>query len=581
MTRPIKPAPTPQEVDRDFRAQLAQMTAGLAPTAFSAAWADWLTHLALSPAKRRELQRHAIVRAGDTWAFALRAMAGQPVAPADGYAGPVDRRFDDPAWSRFPFNLLARAWQNNQALASEALQGVAGVSDYHTQLLGFATRLALDAASPSNCLATNPELLAQTMAEQGQNLVRGWKHLIEDMGRTIKGSAPAGAEAFEVGKTVAATPGKVVLRNGLIELIQYTPTNRQVMAEPVLIVPAWIMKYYILDLSVRNSMVKYLVDQGHTVFMISWKNPTESDRNLGIDDYIEQGLRAAIDAVATIVPGRKIHAAGYCIGGTLLAIGAAALARDRDERLASLTMFAAQTDFSEPGELAFFINPSQLAMLEATMHRKGVLESRQMAGAFALLRSQEQLWRPMVNQYLKGQREPMIDLMAWNADGTRMPWRMHSEYLYRLYLDNELATNRFPVGGKLVRLSDIRVPMFVVGTESDHVAPWRSVYKIGNLVRSDDFSFLLTSGGHNAGIVVGPAHPRRHYRLRTRRLADPHLAPQDWLDAAEKHPGSWWPAWQRWLQAHSSGQAKPPAMGAARRGLPVVDDAPGAYVRQR
>jgi polyhydroxyalkanoate synthase len=281
------------------------------------------------------------------------------------------------------------------------------------------------------------------------------------------------------------------------------------------------------------------------------------------------------------VPRHKIHAVGYCIGGTLLTIGAAALARDRVDRLASITMFAAQVDFSEPGELAFFINPSQLAMLEATMHRKGVLESRQMAGAFAMLRAQDLLWQPMVNSYLKGQRAPMMDLMAWNADGTRMPWRMHSEYLYRLYLDNELATNRFPVDGELIRLSDISVPMFVVGTESDHVAPWKSVYKVDNLVRSDDLTFLLTSSGHNAGIVCGPVNPKRHYRMRTRRLADPHLAPDDWVEAAAKHEGSWWPAWQQWLAEHSaSKKIKPPPMGATGKGYRVIEDAPGQYVRQ-
>jgi polyhydroxyalkanoate synthase len=220
-------------------------------------------------------------------------------------------------------------------------------------------------------------------------------------------------------------------------------------------------------------------------------------------------------------------------------------------------------------------------MLEATMHRKGVLESRQMGGAFALLRAQDLIWQPFVDNYLKGERGRMIDLMAWNADGTRMPWRMHSEYLYRLYLDNELATNRFPVAGRPIRLSDIRVPMFVVGTEADHVAPWKSVYKVDNLVRSDDFTFLLTAGGHNAGIICGPVHPKRHYRLHTRRIADPHQAPDEWVESAARHEGSWWPAWQRWLAAHSSGQVKPPAIGGADRGRRVLDDAPGRYVRQR
>jgi polyhydroxyalkanoate synthase len=464
---------------------------------------------------------------------------------------------------------------------NDTVRNVDGVTDYHAQLMEFAVRMLLDASSPANYLASNPEVLALTQAEQGQNLVRGLQHMVEDVQSTLDGAAPAGTEDFEVGKVLAVTPGKVVFRNDLIELIQYTPTTKTVHAQPLLIVPAWIMKFYILDLSPRNSMVKYLVDQGHTVFMMSWKNPDAADRDIGMDDYLQQGFKSALDAVSAIVPGRQVHAVGYCIGGTLLSIGAAALARDRDERLASMTLFAAQTDFSEPGELAFFINPSQLAMLEATMHKKGVLESRQMGGAFAMLRAQDLVWQPAVDNYLKGQRQPMMDLMAWNADGTRMPWRMHSEYLYRLYLDNELATNRFPVGGQLVRLSDIRVPMFVVGTEADHVAPWKSVYKVDNLVRSDDFTFLLTAAGHNAGIVCGPVHPKRHYRIKTRRLADPHLAPDDWVSSATRHEGSWWPAWQKWLAAHSAAQVKPPALGAPRKGYPVLDDAPGQYVRQR
>ncbi|MBK9244728.1 MAG: polyhydroxyalkanoic acid synthase [Burkholderiales bacterium] len=581
MRKKSSQSPSTRDFDREFRAQVAQMTAGLAPTAFSTAWADWVMHLALAPAKQRELQQDTLMRAQDTWAFALRALAGGAVSPGDGLDGAADPRFATEDWSQFPFNVYARAYQNAAALLKDSVRDVDGVTEYHDQLLEFALRMLLDASSPSNCLATNPELLALTQAEKGQNLMRGLEHLAEDLRRTLAGVAPVGADEFEVGRHVAVTPGKVVFRNELIELIQYAPATRDVHAEPILIVPAWIMKYYILDLSPRNSMIRYLVDQGHTVFAMSWKNPDERDRETGMDDYVRKGLFAALDAVTAIVPDRKVHAVGYCIGGTLLAIGAAALARDGDQRLASMTMFAAQTDFTEPGELAFFINPSQLAMLESTMHRKGVLESKQMGGAFALLRARDLVWQPMVDTYLKGRRAAMIDLMAWNADGTRMPWKMHSEYLYRLYLDNELATNRFPVGGRLVRLSDIRLPMLVVGTEADHVAPWKSVYKIDNLVRSDDFTFLLTAGGHNAGIVCGPVHPKRHYRIKTRRLADPHLAPEEWFDEAARHDGSWWPALHRWLAQRSSGRVKPPAMGAARRGHPVIEDAPGAYVRQR
>jgi len=573
--------PTTRDFDREFRAQVAQMTAGLAPTAFTTAWADWAMHLAMAPTKVIELQKDATERAQDTMAFALRALAGQPVSPVDDGDEATDRRFSAPDWNHFPFNVYARAYKNVEGLLGDAVRDVEGVSEYHEKLLEFAVRLLLDGTSPSNFLASNPELLALTRDERGQNLVRGLENLVDDLRRTLSGESPAGTEAFEVGRNLAVTPGKVVFRNQLIELIQYSPVTPEVHAEPLLIVPAWIMKYYILDLSPRNSMVKYLVERGHTVFMVSWKNPDERDRDVGMDDYVRDGLMAALDAVTAIVPGRKVQAVGYCIGGTLLSIGTAVLAREKDDRLSSVTLLAAQTDFSEPGELAFFLNPSQLALLEATMHQKGVLESRQMAGAFTLMKARDLLWQPIVESYLKGKRDPMIDLMAWNADGTRMPWRMHSEYLYRLYLDNELATNRFPVDGKLIRLSDISLPMFVVGTETDHVAPWKSVYKVDNLVRSDDFTFLLTSGGHNAGIVSGPVHPRRHHRMRTRRLADPHLAPEDWLEAAQVHEGSWWPSWGRWLADHSTGMVKPPAMGAPEKGYRALADAPGEYVRRR
>jgi len=570
--------PAAQDFDRTVRANMAQMSGGLAMSSFSAAWLDWLTHLAQSPARQLELQQEALGRAADNGSFALRALAGEALSPAEGFDGAAEKRYADPAWSQFPFNVLARAHQNTQALLKDSVRDVAGLDHYHAQLLDFAVRMMGDASSPANSLAYNPELLALTQSEQGQNLVRGIQHLVEDMQRTLQGGETAGTDEFVPGQAVAVTPGKVVFRNELIEVIQYEPTTKDVHAEPLLIVPAWIMKYYILDLSPRNSMVKYLVDQGHTVFMMSWKNPDEGDRDLGMEDYVEQGLRAAIDAVATVVPKQKIHAVGYCIGGTLLAIGAAILGRAQDERLASVTMFAAQTDFSEPGELAFFINPGQLATLDATMAGKGVLESRQMGGAFALLRGQDLVWQPLINNYLKGKRDPMIDLMAWNADGTRMPWRMHTEYLNRLYLKNELASNRFMHDGQRVRLSDIRLPMFVVGTEADHVAPWTSVYKVDNLVRSDDFTFLLTAGGHNAGIICGPVHPKRSYKVRTRHLVDPHLAPEEWAEETPRLPGSWWPEWQGWLAKHSSGKTKPPKMGAPAKGYTVLEDAPGQYV---
>jgi polyhydroxyalkanoate synthase len=342
------------------------------------------------------------------------------------------------------------------------------------------------------------------------------------------------------------------------------------------------MKYYILDLSPKNSMVRWLVEQGHTVFMISWKNPSAQDRDVGMDDYVRKGVYAALDAVTAIVPDRKVHTVGYCIGGTLLSIAAAALGRKGEERIADVTLFAAQTDFSEPGELSIFISPSQLAMLEALMLKEGVLESSQMGGAFALLRAHDLLWQPAVNTYLKGRRDEMIDLMAWNADGTRMPAKMHTQYLYGLYLNDDLVHDRFQVEGETVHLSDIRVPMFVVGTETDHVAPWKSVYKVGRYVRSAEFTFLLTSGGHNAGIVSGPVHPKRHHRVHTRRAGEGLLSADQWLAANAKQPGSWWPAWGQWLASRSTpGRVAPPAVGAPQAGYAPLADAPGEYVRAR
>jgi polyhydroxyalkanoate synthase len=263
----------------------------------------------------------------------------------------------------------------------------------------------------------------------------------------------------------------------------------------------------------------------------------------------------------------------------LLAIGAAALAARGDQRIGSLSLFAAQTDFSEPGELSLFISPGQLAMLDAQMYRQGVLESSQMGGAFQLLRPQDLIFQPAVNAYLKGERENMVDLMAWNADGTRMPWKMHSEYLHRLYLHNELANHRFPVAGKTVTLNDVRSPAFVVGTETDHVAPWKSVYKADRLLGSDSITFLLTSGGHNAGIVSGPVHPKRHHRVRERKAGEPQLTPGEWMETVERQPGSWWPIWESWLAERGGPLVKPPKMGSTA--YPVVCPAPGTYVLQR
>jgi polyhydroxyalkanoate synthase len=565
------------ELEHALRAQLAGVTEGLASDAYTTAWWDWYLNLVKQPPKQAEIMQDAVAKLVDTWDFGLKAAAGNPLSPAEG-----DSRYGDDAWNQWPFNVYARSYRNYVDWWQKAWSNVPGVTPESERTLDFMARNALETISPANYLATNPELLDVTRAEAGQNLVRGFGNWLEDIERTFGGKGPSGTEKFVVGRDVAATPGKVVMRNGLVELIQYSPATESVFAEPILIIPAWIMKYYILDLSAGNSLVRFLVSKGHTVFVVSWKNPNASDRELGMDDYLSLGIRASVDAVSRIVPDKKIHSVGYCIGGTLLSIAAARLAADGDGRLASVTLLAAQQDFSEPGELSVFISPGQLDMLEAAMNRTGVLKSEQMGAAFSLLRSRDLLWTPAVKNYLRGKRESPNDLMAWNADGTRMPSRMHAEYLRRLYLENALPRGEFQAEGHRVDLAAIQIPMFVVGTETDHVAPWQSVYKARGLTRSADYTFLLTSGGHNAGIVSGPAHPRRRHRVRTWLTAGEALAPQAWIEATPPQPGSWWPVWQRWLEQHSTqAQVPPPTLGSAAAGYSAIADAPGDYVLQK
>jgi polyhydroxyalkanoate synthase subunit PhaC len=567
-------------LDQAARAAIVKWTAGMSPVSAWAAWADWALHLALAPGKQAQLFDKAGKKALRLTAFA-NAAANASCAPC---IEPLaqDKRFKAPAWQAWPFNVMAQGFLLTQQWWHVATTGVAGVTPHHEDMVNFAARQWLDRWAPSNFISTNPVVLAETARSGGANLWRGALNAFDDAQRQLSGQPPAGADAFVVGKDVATTPGRVVLKNRLIELIQYAPSTKKVQTEPVLLVPAWIMKYHILDLSAHNSLVRYLVAQGHTVFTLSWKNPQPADdphdADLSLDDYRELGVMAALDAATAICGNAKVHLVGYCLGGTLAAIAAAQMARDGDGRLASLSLLAAQTDFEEPGEISLFIDDSQVTFLEDLMRQHGVLEGPQMAGTFQILRSNDLIWSYRLQNYLLGRRQPMSDLMAWNADATRLPLRMHSQYLRDFFLNNQLAEGRYQVGPAPVALGDIHVPLFALGAQTDHVAPWRSVFKIQRLCDTDCL-FMLTSGGHNAGIVNPPGHAGRSYQWRLHRQGEHALDTEAWLAAATACEGSWWPAWQRWLASHSGAPAKPPTMGCLA--YPAGAPAPGAYVHVR
>jgi polyhydroxyalkanoate synthase len=566
-------------MDRLGRAVTARLTQGISPHALYDAWFDWASHLANAPGRLVELGLEAVNIGARFGRYATRSLSGDVKLPFEPQAG--DRRFSDERWQQLPYALWQQAFLAQESWWRSATREVRGMTPKNAARVSFITRQLLDVWSPSNIPWLNPVVIDATLNERGANLMRGAHNLREDFWRRLAMQPEPSADGLKVGEDLAVTPGTVVFRNNLMELIQYTPATEKVVAEPVLIIPAWIMKYYVLDLSPHNSLVRYLVERGFTVFMVSWRNPTPADRDITFDAYRTEGVMAALNAVNAILPARKVHAVGYCIGGTLLAMAAATMARERDDRLATITLFAAQTDFSEAGELMLFVDESQIAFLEDMMWDQGVLDTKQMAGAFKILRSNDLVWSKMMREYLLGERDPVTDLGTWNADQTRLPYRMHSQYLRGLFLENRLTAGRYAIEGKVIALKDIEVPMFVVSTETDHIAPWRSVYKV-QLFTDNELTFLLTNGGHNAGIVSEPGHRGRRYRIATRKHGDRYIDSDTWLTRAQSAEGSWWPAWVAWLESKSEAErVAPPSIGAPSRGLMPLCPAPGVYVHER
>jgi len=563
--------------DREFHARLGKFWA-LSPASVSGAYFDWFTLLATSPGKQLALMESTVRKCTNLFDYALWSISGIKTECCINPL-PQDKRFEDQGWQTWPYNVYQQTFLLTEDWWKEAMI-VRGVTQHHSAVLPFLTRQYLDMWAPLNFPFTNPQVVKTTVRMNGMNLVKGAKNYEEDISRFLRKDPPIGMEKFKVGKNLAVTKGKVIYQNRLIELIQYSPLTNDVYAEPVLIIPAWIMKYYILDLSPHNSLVKYLLEHNHTVFMISWKNPDSNDRDLGFEDYVNLGIMDALHAISAIIPKKKIHAVGYCLGGTLLSMAAAAMARDGGNLLKTITMFASQVDYEDAGELLLFIDESQITFLEDVMWDKGYLDSSRMAGTFDMLRSYDLIWSKMVEKYLLGKRTHFTDLMAWNADATRMPYKMHSEYLRKLFLHNILSNGKFTIGGRPIALNDIKVPMFAVGTQKDHISPWRSVYKI-HLFTDSEITFLLTSGGHNAGIVSEPGHLHRSYQVLTHKKSDKQLSPDEWLRNTPHHKGSWWPAWEKWICSHSTEKGSLPTMGQPSKGYRILRDAPGMYVLEK
>lgn len=575
MDTPHEETPT-ERLDRLLHTAASPLTGGLSPVSLGLAWADWAWHLGLSPGRQMEL--------GSLAAQGVLAALRGDDAPAG--AADEDPRFRHPDWASWPFNLMRSGFRQTEAWWQAAAR-LPGMTRHHADLTDFMARQWLGLLTPANWLPSNPVVLdanLANLADLGGPLRRGVANWLEDLATPAAERAAAAREAhFKVGRDVAVTPGEVVMRNRLVELIRYTPQTKTVHPEPVLIVPSWIMKYYILDLSPHNSLVRWLVSQGHVVYMLSWKNPDAADHDLTMDDYLRLGPFDALKTIATLAPRTPVHAMGYCLGGTLMAIAAAALAREglvADRRrlapMKTLSLLAAQTDFSEPGELGLFIDESQVAYLQEQNRGRGYLTGEAMAGSFQFLHSRDLVWTRRMREYLMGEREQASDLMAWNSDTTHLPARMHHEYLSSLYLHNALAMGAYRIGGRegrTVSLADLRLPVFLVGTARDHVSPWRSVYKLHHLCEAE-ITFALASGGHNAGIVSEPGHANRSYRIATRPAHGAWIRPDDWERGATHHEGSWWPAWQQWLAGHSSRRRAPAALPR----LKSLGPAPGEYV---
>jgi polyhydroxyalkanoate synthase len=513
----------------------------------------------------------------DLWAGAVKRMAGE-AAPPSATPDAKDKRFADPEWSQNQFfDFLKQAYLLTAQWGERLVTQAEGIDEHTKAKAAFYVKQISNAISPSNFVLTNPELLRETLSSNADNLVRGMHMLTQDIqaGHGNLKINQSDSSQFEVGRNLALTPGKVVFQNDLMQLIQYEPTTERALKIPLLIVPPWINKFYILDLTPEKSFIKWAVGHGLTVFVISWVNPDAHLAAKGFEAYMTEGPVAALDAIEAATGEKKVHTIGYCVGGTLLAITLAYLAAKKKNRVVSATMFAAQIDFTFAGDLKVFVDEERIKQLEEHMKAQGYLEASSMATTFNMLRSNDLIWPYVINNYLKGKKPFPFDILFWNSDATRMPAANHSFYLRNFYLDNKLSQGKLEIAGVKLDLRKIKIPIYNLATREDHIAPAKSVLE-GSKYFGGPVTFVLAGSGHIAGVINPPAKPKYQYWSG----AAPSGSDVDkWVAAAAEHPGSWWPHWFEWLKCQGSETVPARAIGTGK--LKAIEDAPGSYVRVR
>ena len=594
------PLPDPAELSRQAVAQMAEIAeksqrlvadflsrqgaqgggeagSGMAdPMAIGAAFLEMTTRMMADPARLAEAQTALWNDYLLLWQKTAERFLGGAAEPVIA-TPPEDRRFRDHAWSdNTLFDFIKQSYLMTARWLQGTVRNVEGLDEQTARKVDFYTRQFVDAIAPTNFVLTNPEVLRATIESRGENLVQGLKNLLDDLerGKGHLAISMTDPSAFKIGENVAASPGKVVYQNDLMQLIQYAPTTATVKRRPLLIIPPWINKFYILDLRPANSFIRWAVGQGHTVFVISWVNPDAKLAAKTFEDYMREGPLAALDAMEAATGERTANVIGYCLGGTLLAATLAYMAAKRDARVKSATYFVTMVDFAEAGELSVFIDEEQLQALEQRMKKKGYLEARDMHATFNMLRANDLIWSFVVNNYLLGKSPFPFDLLYWNADSTRMPAAMHSFYLRTMYQQNLLVKpGGIKLGGVRIDLRKVRTPAFLLSTREDHIAPWRSTYA-ATQIYAGPIKFVLSASGHIAGVVNPPGSKYGHYE----NDKNPPTA-EEWLAGATKHPDSWWPVWEEWIAQHAGGEV--PARHPGDGKLPPLEDAPGSYVKVR